>query len=86
MIVYFAWSIIIPIYILCFQKNETNVRTKYAQNPSSMQQSEYLSVFFVCRKPLDDDTDEPDTAAHCCGFDNGNLENHTALSMDDNHL
>lgn len=35
-----------------FQKNQTGVKTKYAQNPRSMQQSEYLSVFFVCRKPL----------------------------------
>lgn len=34
-----------------FLKNETNVRTKYAQNPKSMQQNEYLSVFFVCQKP-----------------------------------
>lgn len=33
------------------QKNETGIKTKYAQNPRSMQQSEYLSVFFVCRKP-----------------------------------
>lgn len=37
------------------QRNETSVRTKYAQNPRSMQQSEYLSAFFVCRKPSDDD-------------------------------
>ncbi|XP_031635197.1 carnosine N-methyltransferase [Contarinia nasturtii] len=33
-------------------KNETGMKTKYAQNPRSMQQSEYLSVFFVCQKPI----------------------------------
>ncbi|CAD7087266.1 unnamed protein product [Hermetia illucens] len=33
-------------------KCETGVRTQYAQNPRSMQQSEYLSIFCVCRKPL----------------------------------
>lgn len=37
------------------QKNETGIRTKYAQNPRSMQQSEYLSVLFVCKKPIDED-------------------------------
>lgn len=34
-----------------FLRNETKVRTKYNQNTLSMQQSEYLSVFFVCQKP-----------------------------------
>ncbi|XP_026478168.1 carnosine N-methyltransferase [Ctenocephalides felis] len=33
------------------KKVETDVQTKYAQNPRSMQQSEYKSVFFVCIKP-----------------------------------
>lgn len=28
-----------------------NVPTKYAQNPKSMLQYEYKSVYFVCRKP-----------------------------------
>lgn len=28
-----------------------NVPTKYAQNPQSMLQYEYKSVYFVCRKP-----------------------------------
>lgn len=44
-------------FICFFQKNETGIKTKYAQNPRSMQQSEYLSVFFVCQKPhlMDDD-------------------------------
>ncbi|XP_041988083.1 carnosine N-methyltransferase [Aricia agestis] len=30
----------------------SGVKTKYAQNPASMMQHEYSSVFFVCRKPL----------------------------------
>ncbi|XP_055695243.1 carnosine N-methyltransferase isoform X2 [Lutzomyia longipalpis] len=34
-----------------FLRNESGVRTKYNQNTQSMQQSEYLSVFFVCQKP-----------------------------------
>lgn len=32
-------------------KESTGVKTKYAQNPNSMMQHEYDSVFFVCRKP-----------------------------------
>ncbi|KAI8441435.1 hypothetical protein MSG28_015035 [Choristoneura fumiferana] len=32
-------------------KEQTGVKTKYAQNPNSMMQHEYDSVFFVCRKP-----------------------------------
>lgn len=40
------------------QKNETDVKTKYAQNPRSMQQSEYLSAFFVCRKPTTECSNE----------------------------
>lgn len=40
----------------CSQKEETHVKTTYAQNPKSMLRYEYESVFFVCRKPaLDDD-------------------------------
>ncbi|OWR43414.1 hypothetical protein KGM_209093 [Danaus plexippus plexippus] len=31
-------------------KEQTSVRTRYAQNPNSMMQHEYNSVFFVCRK------------------------------------
>lgn len=34
------------------EKSKTGVKTKYCQNPKSMLQSEYDSVFFVCRKPL----------------------------------
>lgn len=30
---------------------QKDVRTKYSQNPRSMHQSEYLSVFFSCKKP-----------------------------------
>jgi carnosine N-methyltransferase len=38
------------------EKEETHVKTTYAQNPKSMLHYEYESVFFVCRKPaLDDD-------------------------------
>lgn len=34
------------------EKSQTGVRTKYCQNPNSMLQFEYHSVFFVCTKPL----------------------------------
>uniref|UniRef100_A0A8D8VEF9 Carnosine N-methyltransferase n=1 Tax=Cacopsylla melanoneura TaxID=428564 RepID=A0A8D8VEF9_9HEMI len=34
-----------------YEKEELDVATKYAQNPYSMLQYEYKSVFFVCRKP-----------------------------------
>lgn len=33
-----------------FQKEETQVKTRYAQNVNSMLQCEYNSVYFVCRK------------------------------------
>ncbi|KAH1006818.1 hypothetical protein HUJ05_007514 [Dendroctonus ponderosae] len=33
------------------EKCETGVKTRYCQNPFSMVQYEYDSVFFVCRKP-----------------------------------
>lgn len=33
------------------EKSRTGIHTKYAQNPSSMKQSEYQSLFWVCRKP-----------------------------------
>uniref|UniRef100_A0A182WLH6 carnosine N-methyltransferase n=1 Tax=Anopheles minimus TaxID=112268 RepID=A0A182WLH6_9DIPT len=32
-------------------KNETNVVTTYSQNPSSMHQSHYNSIYLVCQKP-----------------------------------
>lgn len=32
-------------------KNKTDVLTKYAQNPTSMHQSEYKSIYLVCQKP-----------------------------------
>lgn len=44
-------SVYTKILLNMFQKVETDVQTKYAQNPRSMQQSEYKSVFFVCVKP-----------------------------------
>ncbi|XP_022223788.2 carnosine N-methyltransferase isoform X2 [Drosophila obscura] len=31
--------------------SRSGIHTKYAQNPSSMKQSEYQSLFWVCRKP-----------------------------------
>lgn len=31
--------------------SRTGIRTQYAQNPASMKQSEYQSLFWVCRKP-----------------------------------
>ncbi|XP_028131130.1 carnosine N-methyltransferase [Diabrotica virgifera virgifera] len=34
------------------EKCETHIKTKYCQNPKSMLQYEYDSVFFVCRKPI----------------------------------
>ncbi|KAK9884076.1 hypothetical protein WA026_005014 [Henosepilachna vigintioctopunctata] len=34
------------------EKCETGIKTKYCQNPKSMLQYEYDSVFFVCRKSL----------------------------------
>lgn len=33
------------------EKCQTGIKTKYCQNPYSMLQYEYDSVFFVCRKP-----------------------------------
>lgn len=37
------------------QKEKTHVKSKYAQNPKSMLQYKYESVYFVCRKPLSND-------------------------------
>lgn len=34
------------------EKCQTGIKTKYCQNPKSMLQYEYDSVFFVCRKPI----------------------------------
>ncbi|KAL6259804.1 hypothetical protein P5V15_009715 [Pogonomyrmex californicus] len=36
------------------EKEETKVKTRYAQNINSMLQCEYNSVYFVCRKPNED--------------------------------
>ncbi|CAH0552108.1 unnamed protein product [Brassicogethes aeneus] len=35
------------------EKCKTGLKTKYCQNPQSMLQYEYDSVFFVCRKPIE---------------------------------
>lgn len=37
------------------EKCQTGLKTKYCQNPKSMLQYEYDSVFFVCRKLLNDE-------------------------------
>lgn len=34
------------------EKSQTGVKTRYCQNPNSMLQYEYDSIFFVCKKPL----------------------------------
>ncbi|KAK7601149.1 hypothetical protein V9T40_008590 [Parthenolecanium corni] len=39
-----------------YEKEKTHVKSKYAQNPKSMLQYKYESVYFVCRKPLSNDT------------------------------
>nr|CAD7402654.1 unnamed protein product [Timema cristinae] len=36
------------------EKEETRVKTTYAQNPNSMLKCEYESIFFVCRKPSEE--------------------------------
>lgn len=43
------------------EKCKTGLKTKYCQNPRSMLQYEYDSVFFLCRKPIlisDDEVEE----------------------------
>lgn len=50
-IIYRIISNVFFLFLLCLQKNEVGIKTKYAQNPRSMQQSEYSSIFFVCKKP-----------------------------------
>ncbi|XP_065199557.1 carnosine N-methyltransferase-like [Planococcus citri] len=40
-----------------YEKEKTNIKSKYAQNPKSMLQHEYESVYFVCRKPRVDEDD-----------------------------
>lgn len=47
------------------------MKTKYAQNPRSMQQSEYLSVFFVCKKPEQGEEDEYQNGNNGFGDRNG---------------
>ncbi|KAJ8872252.1 hypothetical protein PR048_025854 [Dryococelus australis] len=43
-------SVVMP-GVLCVQKEDTNMRTTYTQNPMSMLKYEYTSVFCVCLKP-----------------------------------
>lgn len=44
-----AWILTCGLFAL--QKEDTHVKTRYAQNTNSMLQYEYNSVYFVCRKP-----------------------------------
>lgn len=46
------------------EKSKTDVKTKYCQNPKSMLQSEYDSVFFVCRKPTIDNLPSEEGEEH----------------------
>lgn len=46
------------------EKCQTGVKTKYCQNPKSMLQYEYDSVFFVCRKPSNDEVTLNDKNNH----------------------
>ncbi|XP_062563613.1 carnosine N-methyltransferase isoform X2 [Armigeres subalbatus] len=39
------------LIVIIRSKNKTDVVTKYAQNPTSMHQSEYKSIYLVCQKP-----------------------------------
>lgn len=59
LILLLLYVILFNLILLYFQKEETRVRTRYAQNVNSMLQCEYNSVYFVCRKPkrrIDHDT------------------------------
>ncbi|XP_050441311.1 carnosine N-methyltransferase [Adelges cooleyi] len=48
-----------------FEKEILNIPTKYAQNPQSMLQYEYKSVYFVCRKPKLPHAISPSTSENC---------------------
>ncbi|XP_056637870.1 carnosine N-methyltransferase [Diorhabda carinulata] len=51
------------------EKCETDLKTKYCQNPKSMLQYEYDSVFFVCRKPISIDNHETDPINGYCDIE-----------------
>lgn len=56
--------------------SETGIRTKYAQNPQSMLKSEYESLFWICRKPIDDkknNDDHEDPNFHNHGLTSNNI-------------
>ncbi|GBP71907.1 Carnosine N-methyltransferase [Eumeta japonica] len=66
-------------------KEKTAVKTKYAQNPNSMLQHEYNSVFFVCQKPatidtiftiLVNDNTQAHTCVQCLEGENGKAKKH----------
>lgn len=48
------------------EKCETSIKTKYCQNPQSMLQYEYDSVFFVCRKPISVENHRSDVLDSIC--------------------
>lgn len=48
---YDIFGMYLQISSFFFQKEQTKVKTRYAQNINSMLQCEYNSVYFVCRKP-----------------------------------
>lgn len=54
------------------EKEEINLKTTYGQNPNSMLQYKYKSVFFVCRKPKTN-TDSSESERESLSF-NGTSE------------
>ena len=52
-IVLLAFLLVFLIYLF-FQKNKTDVTTTYSQNPTSMHQCMYKSIYLVCQKPEQD--------------------------------
>lgn len=48
-----------------FEKEDTCVKTTYSQNPHSMLQYAYNSVFFVCRKPHSSKNGLPNCVSNC---------------------
>lgn len=57
------------------EKSQTGLKTRYCQNPMSMLQYEYDSVFFVCRKPEEDVL-----------INNGGGSEHVVLDVCDNQV
>lgn len=59
------------------EKSETGVRTKYAQNPRSMLENSYNSLFWICRKPTSvrEENNENITNEQNGEIPNGNIYN-----------